>query len=53
MTRRSSIRHKYLELRAYVFARIANRMFGNKQTSKAKDAEFPKDEYHASKPTRG
>jgi hypothetical protein len=53
VTRRSSIRHKYLELRAYVFARVANRMFGNKQKGEAKDAEFPKDEHHASKLTRG
>lgn len=53
MTRRTSIRHKYLELRAIVFARLANRMFVNKQNGEAKDAEFPKDEHHVSKLMRG
>ncbi len=53
MTRRSSIRHKYLELRAYGFTRKVNRMFGNEQKGEAQDAEFPKYEHHASKPTKG
>ena len=53
MTRRSSMRHKYLELRTYVFRRIADLMFGNKQKGEAKDADFSKYEHHASKPTKG
>ena len=52
MTRRSSIRYKYLELRAYGFTRKGNRMFGNKQKDEAQDAEFPKYEHHANNPTK-
>ena len=53
MTRRSAIRHKYLELRAYAFAHIANRMFVNKHTGKADTAEGSNNDQHANARGKG
>ena len=35
MTKRASIRHRYLECKAYVFAHLANRRFKKQMRSKA------------------
>jgi hypothetical protein len=44
MTKRASLRHRYLECRAYVFAQLANRMFKRQMRSKAAtDSAMPQD----------
>ena len=53
MTRRSSIRHKYLELRARVFTHMANCLFANKQADKVDTGEAPDDVRRASAQTKG
>lgn len=53
MTRRSFIRHKFLELRARVFTHMANRLFANKQAGKVDTADGPDGFRRASAQTKG
>ena len=43
MTKRTGIRHWYLELNAYLFAHLANRMFKKQMRSKVEADAIAKD----------
>ena len=44
MTKRAGIRHGYLELKAYLFAHLANRMFKKQMRSKVEAVAIAKDQ---------
>ena len=43
MTKRAGIRHRYLELKAYLFAHLANRMIKKQMRSKVEADAIAKD----------
>ena len=53
MTRRSFIRHKYLELRARVFTHMAKRLLADNQAGKVDTADGPDGFRRASAQTKG